>query len=67
MFKFAEGNAVVLTGDYPNLGLSAGAVGTVWVMYTTTPPCYEVTWKDKDGLDLDMTMDEEELVELGSA
>lgn len=66
MFKFAEGDAVALVGDYPNLGLSAGAVGTIWVMYTTTLPCYEVTWQDKDGLDFDMTMEEEELAEPGN-
>lgn len=67
MFKFAEGDAVVLTGDYPNCGLNAGAVGIVWALYTTMPPCYEVTWKDQDGLDFDMTMEEEELTSAGIA
>jgi hypothetical protein len=61
VFKFAEGDAVTLIGDYPNLGLSTGAVGVVWAFYATRPPCYEVTWRDKNGLDFDMTMDEEEL------
>ncbi len=66
MFKFAEDEAVALIDNYPNLGLTAGAVGIVWAMYTTTPPCYEVTWKDQDGRDFDMTMDEEELAKLES-
>lgn len=61
MFKFAEGEAVALTEDHPSLGLRAGDVGVVWVMYTTTPPAYDVTFSDADGEKFDIVLEEDEL------
>ncbi len=61
MFKFAEGDAVALTEDHPSLGLSAGDTGVVWVMYTTTPPAYDVTFSGADDEKFDMVLDEDEL------
>ncbi len=62
MFKFAEGDAVALVGDYPGLDLDAGATGVVWALYNTDPPSYEVTFTGKDGLKFDVTMSEDELM-----
>ena len=61
VFRFAEGESVALTEDHPSLGLSAGDVGVVWVMYTTTPPAYDVTFSDADGEKFDMVLEEDEL------
>ena len=59
---FQAGDVVALTQDYPDAGLKAGAVGTIWVRYETHPPMYEVTLHDADGMAFDMTLSEKELV-----
>ncbi len=66
MFRFAKGNVVALTEDYPSLGLSAGDTGVVWVLYSTTPPAYDVTFCGADGRKFDMALDEDELVKPAS-
>ncbi len=63
MFRFAEGDVVALTEDYPGLGLSAGDTGVIWVRYSTTPPAYDVTFCAGDGGKFDMVLDEGELME----
>ncbi len=63
MFQFAEGDVVALTEDYPSLGLSAGDTGVIWVLYSTTPPAYDVTFCGADGRKFDMVLDEDELME----
>ena len=62
MFRFAEGEAVSATEEYPLIGLKPGDVGIIWALYTTTPPGYEVTFQTEDGELFDITMSEEELV-----
>ncbi len=61
VFKFAEGASVALTEDHPSLGLRAGDIGIIWVMYTTTPPAYDVTFSSANGEKFDMVLDEDEL------
>ena len=60
-FKFTEGASVALTEDHPSLGLRAGDVGVVWVMYTTSPPAYDVTFPGVNGEEFDMVLEEDEL------
>ncbi len=62
MFRFAEGEAVAATEEYPLIGLKPGDVGIIWALYTTTPPAYEVTFQTEDGRPFDITMSEDELV-----
>lgn len=62
MFRFAEGEAVAATEEYPLIGLKPGDVGIIWALYTTTPPGYEVTFQTEDNEPFDITMSEEELV-----
>ena len=61
MFKFSEGDSVALTEDHPSLGLRAGDIGIVWMMYTTTPLAYDVTFSGINGEDFDMVLEEDEL------
>ena len=62
MFRFHEKQPVILTQDYQEIGLPAGAEGTIWALYQTTPPSYEVTFRLPDGSDLDLTLGENEIV-----
>lgn len=61
MFQFAEGATVALKANDPALDLNAGTPGTVWALYNSSPPSYEVTFVGKDGEEFDVTMSEEEL------
>ena len=61
MFQFSEGDTVALTEAHPTLGLSAGDIGVIWVLYNTTPPAYDVTFCGADGKKFDMVLEEEEL------
>lgn len=63
MFKFSEGARVAAKHDSPQLGLAAGETGTVWALYDTLPPAYEVTFCSQDGGEFDALMYEEELME----
>lgn len=63
MFKFNEGSQVVLRNDNPALGLSAGDSGTIWALYDTQPPAYEVTFRPQNGEEFDALMYEAELAE----
>lgn len=63
MFKFHEGACVAIRGDNPQLGLVAGETGTVWALYETQPPAYEVTFSPQDRGEFDALMYEEELTE----
>jgi hypothetical protein len=64
MFKFSEGACVTLKSDNAKLGLAAGAKGTIWALYETKPPAYEVTFSSEKGVAFDALMYEEELAEL---
>ncbi len=62
MSKFQEGNKVILVNnDYCELGLPAGSVGTMWAEYQGEPPAYEVTFYDRPGVGLDMTLSADEM------
>ncbi len=61
MFRFNEGERVALCSSYPELGLKAGDTGTIWCLYATDPPQYEVTFRDSAGVEFDMTVEESEL------
>lgn len=63
MFKFSEGARVALKSDNPQLSLAAGDTGTIWALYDTQPPAYEVTFCSQDGGEFDALMYEEELAE----
>ena len=63
MFKFHEGKRVAVKNDNPQLGLVAGETGTIWALYDTQPPAYEVTFSPQDGNAFDALMYEEELAE----
>ena len=60
-FKFREDEVVVLKEDLPDFGLRAGDPGTVWALYATEPPAYEVTFRLPDGSELGMVMSEDDL------
>ena len=59
--RFHEGAVVALRTDYFELGLKAGTQGTVWCLYDLETPEYEVTFRDKEGRDFDLTLCEEEI------
>ncbi len=61
MLKFSEGAQVAIKTDNSVLGLSAGDYGTIWALYDTQPPAYEVTFRTPDGEEFDALMYEEEL------
>ena len=61
MAKFQVGQSVALTEDHPALGLRAGDKGTVWALYDTEPAAYEVTFRDRGGLEFDVTLAQDEL------
>lgn len=67
MFKFSEGAQVALKTDNPVLGLSAGDSGTLWALYDTQPPAYEVTFRPQNGEQFDALMYEDELTALAIA
>lgn len=67
MFRFAEGAVVALKNDKPDLDMKAGDIGVVWALYEMQPPMYEVTFRDRSGQDFDMTMEEDEIVEVVDA
>ncbi len=56
MFKFNEGAQVAIKTDNPILVLSAGECGTVWALYDTQPPAYEVTFPPERGDEFDALM-----------
>ncbi len=66
MFHFQEGETVAVKANYPSLGLRAGDTGTVWALYQSEPPAYEVTFRDRDGREFDMTVYEEEIERPGA-
>lgn len=45
------------------MGLSAGDCGTIWALYDTQPPAYEVTFCTQEGEDFDALMYEDELTD----
>ena len=61
MFRFHEGQTIMVRNDRPGLGLKAGDIGQVWAMYALEPPAYEVTFRGPDGEPFDVTMTEDEL------
>jgi hypothetical protein len=61
VFKFADGDTVVLKEDRPHLGLKAGAIGIVDALYATRPPAYEVTFRLPGGQEFGMVTFEDEL------
>lgn len=63
MFKFSEGAQVAIKTDNSVLGLSAGDYGTIWALYDTQPPAYEVTFRTPNGEEFDALMYEEELTD----
>lgn len=67
MFKFHEGMSVALKSDNSQLGLAAGAIGTVWAQSETQPPAYEVTFSSLDSADFDALMHEDELANAAPA
>lgn len=62
MFKFQEGDTVAVKSGSPTLGLAAGDTGTVWAIYDTQPPAYEVICQSSDGDEFSMVLSEDELV-----
>ncbi len=64
MFKFREGACVAIKSDNPALGLTTEDTGTIWALYDTEPPAYEVTFSPANGDEFDALMYEEELMEL---
>ncbi len=63
MPKFNEGGSVAVKSDNPELGLVAGETGTVWALYDTERPAYEVTFSPPTGGAFDALMYEEELAD----
>lgn len=63
MFKFNEGAPATLKNDNPVLGLVAGDIGTIWALYDTQPPAYEVTFRTQNGEEFDALMYEDELTD----
>ena len=61
LHKFEEGSHIVLTTDHSPLGLHSGDEGSVWCLYDTEPPSYEVTFSTRDGREFDALMTEVEL------
>lgn len=49
---FNEYDVVKLTEDIREENLSAGATGTILMVYTDSPPTYEVEFSDDDGVTL---------------
>jgi hypothetical protein len=49
---FNEYDVVKLTEDMPEENLSSGATGTVLMVYTDSPPTYEVEFSDDSGVTL---------------
>lgn len=64
MFMLNEGAQVALRNDNPVLGLVAGDIGTIWALYDTQPPAYEVTFRPQNGEEFDALMYEDELTYL---
>jgi hypothetical protein len=59
--RFQAGDRVLLMQEYPDLGLKAGAAGVVWMEYAGEPPAYEVTFRDADGNEFDLTVSATEI------
>jgi Domain of unknown function (DUF4926) len=59
--KFKEGDIVASTVKYPSLGLAVGDKGTVWCVYGTLPPSYEVNFTDLEGKEWGMICEESEI------
>lgn len=62
MFQFHEGERVALTENRPILELQAGDTGTIWALYDTEPPAYDVTSRAPDVREFDMVVNEDEIV-----
>jgi len=61
-FKFQEDDEVVLiNGEGHASFLPVGSFGTVFCQYTTTPPAYEVNFKDVSGEDFGSIVYENEI------
>ncbi len=58
--KFREGDFVSLKEDYTDF-LPAGSHGSVFCLYMTTPPAYEINFLDCDGREFGAIMDEDDL------
>jgi hypothetical protein len=58
--KFQEGDFVSLKEDYTDF-LPAGSHGSVFCLYMTTPPAYEINFIARDGRGMGAIMDEDEL------
>ena len=67
MFLFAEGAIVALKNDKPGLDLKAGDQGVIWALYETQPPMYEITFHGCNGQDFDITLAENEILEVTGA
>jgi hypothetical protein len=65
--RFREGSKVKLAASHPEIDLAAGARGTVWAVYESDPPAYDVTFADSNGTEFDALMNESELLPLGDA
>ena len=58
--KFKIDDKVVITRDIPNV-LSAGTVGSVWAIYATNPPSYEVTFFESTDEEISIYLYRDEL------
>ena len=62
MFRFQEGDKVVLLNSEGHTDfLPVGSQGVVFCQYTTTPPAYEVTFRDSQGKSFGTIVYENEL------
>ena len=62
MFRFQEGDEVVLLNSENHTDfLPVGSHGVVFCQYTTTPPAYEVTFRDSRGEDFGTIVQENEI------
>ena len=59
-FKFQEGDIVSLRENYTET-LPAGSHGSVFSLYTTTPPAYEINFVDIKGGEVGVVIYEDEL------
>ena len=60
IFKFQEGDIVSLRENYTET-LPAGSHGSVFSLYTTTPPAYEINFVDIKGGEVGVVIYEDEL------
>ncbi len=67
MHRFKEGEEVTVCEEHAELQLRPGDCGTVWCLYNTDPPGYDVTFRGPEGQKYDTFMYEEELAPVPAA